>query len=239
VSGGLVDLSPAWSARYAWPLVWLAARIDADAAERARDRHEPVALPAAPSAEAALDAYVRAASPATVAYRAMARAERMRAAGGHGVDLWRATVDAWRTATDAWPLTYARYRLAEALYATEDRVAAADLLQEAAQDAGRMAARPLLDDIRALARRARLSLDSTPGAPAPPAEVVPFGLTDREREVLSLVAAGRSNGQIATALFISPKTASVHVSNILAKLGVSGRVEAAAVAHRLGLLEPR
>ena len=49
------------------------------------------------------------------------------------------------------------------------------------------------------------------------------------------MAAGRSNGQIAAALFISPKTASVHVSNILAKLGVGGRVEAAAVAHRLGL----
>ena len=73
--------------------------------------------------------------------------------------------------------------------------------------------------------------------PPPPPEPVPFGLTDREREVLALVAAGRSNGQIATALFISPKTASVHVSNILAKLGVSGRVEAAAVAHRLGLTE--
>ena len=56
-----------------------------------------------------------------------------------------------------------------------------------------------------------------------------------EREVLALVAAGRSNGQIAASLFISPKTASVHVSNILAKLGVSGRVEAAGVAHRLGL----
>jgi DNA-binding NarL/FixJ family response regulator len=55
--------------------------------------------------------------------------------------------------------------------------------------------------------------------------------------VLTLVAAGRSNGQIATALFISPKTASVHVSNILAKLGVGGRVEAAAVAHRLGLID--
>jgi DNA-binding NarL/FixJ family response regulator len=64
-----------------------------------------------------------------------------------------------------------------------------------------------------------------------------FGLTEREREVLSLVAAGRSNGQIASALFISPKTASVHVSNILAKLGVSGRVEAAGVAHRLGLVQ--
>jgi DNA-binding CsgD family transcriptional regulator len=72
-------------------------------------------------------------------------------------------------------------------------------------------------------------------ADPPSAPAAPFGLTDREREVLRLLADGRSNGQIATALFISPKTASVHVSNILAKLGVSGRVEAAGVAHRLGL----
>jgi DNA-binding NarL/FixJ family response regulator len=55
--------------------------------------------------------------------------------------------------------------------------------------------------------------------------------------VLALVAAGPSNRQIGQALFISPKTASVHVSNILAKLGVSSRLEAAAVAHRLGLDE--
>ncbi|HVT70571.1 MAG TPA: response regulator transcription factor, partial [Trebonia sp.] len=66
-------------------------------------------------------------------------------------------------------------------------------------------------------------------------ELARFGLTDREREVLVLVAAGRTNAEIAQALFISAKTASVHVSNILAKLGVSGRVEAAAVAHRLGI----
>jgi DNA-binding CsgD family transcriptional regulator len=62
-----------------------------------------------------------------------------------------------------------------------------------------------------------------------------FGLTEREREVLLLLATGRSNPQIAGALFISPKTASVHVANILAKLGVDSRVEAAAVAHRLGV----
>jgi DNA-binding CsgD family transcriptional regulator len=62
-----------------------------------------------------------------------------------------------------------------------------------------------------------------------------LGLTPREAEVLALVAAGRSNRQIAQALFISPKTVGVHVSNILAKLGAAGRVEAAAIAHRLGL----
>jgi DNA-binding CsgD family transcriptional regulator len=97
----------------------------------------------------------------------------------------------------------------------------------------------LLEDLLALARRARVGLEDAAAAEAPVPESAPFGLTDREREVLALVAAGRSNGQIATALFISPKTASVHVSNILAKLGVSGRVEAAAVAHRLGMVDAR
>ncbi|RSN31022.1 hypothetical protein DMH12_38695, partial [Streptomyces sp. WAC 04229] len=70
-------------------------------------------------------------------------------------------------------------------------------------------------------------------APADPAGAL--GLTGRERDVLRLVSDGRTNRQIAEELFISPKTASVHVSNILAKLGVSGRGEAAALAHRLAL----
>ena len=71
--------------------------------------------------------------------------------------------------------------------------------------------------------------------PEPREAADPFGLTSREAEVLRLVADGRSNGQIAEALFISRKTASVHVSNILGKLGVASRGEAAAVAHRHGL----
>jgi DNA-binding NarL/FixJ family response regulator len=93
-------------------------------------------------------------------------------------------------------------------------------------------------EMQALARRARLDL-APAGAvtptidPATPAGQL--GLTPREAEVLALVAAGRSNRQIAQMLFISPKTASVHVSNLLAKLGVRTRIEAAAIAHRLGL----
>ena len=71
---------------------------------------------------------------------------------------------------------------------------------------------------------------------APPAQVDSFGLTSREREILTLVAAGLSNGEIGSRLFISTKTASVHVSNILRKLGVSNRVEAAIAAQRHGLL---
>jgi DNA-binding NarL/FixJ family response regulator len=91
------------------------------------------------------------------------------------------------------------------------------------------------------AAQARLDLEpaaSTPppaGRAAPADELARYGLTDREREVLAMVALGRTNPEIAKALFISPKTASVHVSNILAKLQVSSRVEAATMAHRLGL----
>jgi DNA-binding NarL/FixJ family response regulator len=113
------------------------------------------------------------------------------------------------------------------------------VLRRAAAITGRLGARPLDSEIQALARRARLGL-APPVAAAAPAAAAPtpaeqLGLTPREAEVLALVAAGRSNRQIAQALFISPKTVGVHVSNILAKMGVAGRVEAAAVAHRLGL----
>jgi DNA-binding NarL/FixJ family response regulator len=93
-------------------------------------------------------------------------------------------------------------------------------------------------DVEALARRARIALDA--GAPSAPPEpddspAARLGLTPRELEVLALVAEGRTNRAIGETLYMSEKTASVHVSRILAKLGVHGRVEAAAVAHRLGL----
>ena len=85
---------------------------------------------------------------------------------------------------------------------------------------------------------AAASDEAVPAAEPSPDLLARFGLTAREREVLALLAAGRSNPEIGQALFISTKTASVHVSNILAKLGVSGRMEAAAVAHRLGVYGP-
>jgi DNA-binding NarL/FixJ family response regulator len=110
---------------------------------------------------------------------------------------------------------------------------AADMLRRAHRAATDLGATPLRLEIERLARHARIELGATSARAADPDET--FGLTDREREVIRLVAAGRSNQQIATDLFITRKTASVHVSNILGKLGVANRVEAAAVAHRLGL----
>jgi DNA-binding NarL/FixJ family response regulator len=97
--------------------------------------------------------------------------------------------------------------------------------------ATRLGARPLRQTLDDLARRARIG-----DAPQHTHEA---GLTTREREVLRLLAAGRSNREIAAVLYIAPKTASVHVSNILAKLNANSRTEAAAIAHREGLTQLR
>ena len=130
-------------------------------------------------------------------------------------------------------------RVAAEAFSAGDRELGTAAIREAASLAEQTGAAPLTEEAAALARRARVTLDAEPeeaGTAAGPADpLAHFGLTAREREILQLIAAGLSNGQIATELFISPKTASVHVSRILAKLDVGGRVEAAAVAHRLGL----
>jgi DNA-binding NarL/FixJ family response regulator len=107
-------------------------------------------------------------------------------------------------------------------------------LRDAHAVAAQIGADPLLQELELLAERARL--DPTP-QDATPAEAKhslqdAFGLTPREAEVVTLVARGLTNREIAAALVISVKTASVHVSHILRKLGVPNRVEAAAIAHR-------
>ena len=99
----------------------------------------------------------------------------------------------------------------------------------------RSAPQPLVDDIEALARRARISLDAPVVPVLGESDAVRLGLTSREAEVLALVAVGKTNREIGAELFVSEKTASVHVSNILRKLGVSSRVDAAAIAQRVGV----
>jgi DNA-binding NarL/FixJ family response regulator len=121
------------------------------------------------------------------------------------------------------------------------RARAVAALRRADAVSGRLGASPLRREIQRLAQRARINLADSLDAPTDqPPELSPaerLGLTRREREVLSLVAAGLTNDRIAETLFISPKTAGNHVSNILAKLGVAGRVEAAAIAHKGGLVD--
>ena len=162
------------------------------------------------------------------AYRALTAAERARLDGS---DLWEPAVEAARAGNAPYLRAYALLRLADARVAAGDRAQATGAVTEAITLADDLGAEPIATQARSLARRARLVEE-----PAEAAENG-WGLTSREVEVLRLVADGRSNGQIAEELFISRKTASVHVSNILSKLGVTSRVEAAALAHRRGLPE--
>ncbi|SFC98660.1 helix-turn-helix transcriptional regulator [Streptomyces aidingensis] len=171
----------------------------------------------------------------------------LRTAEGRGRPAdWAAAADALEPLSVPYYLALARTGLAESLLAAGDRAAAAGPLRLSREAAGELGAGPLLDRSRRLAARGGLlperepaprAAADGPGAPAAARDAAPapFRLTPRERDVLALVAAGRSNRQIAEELFISPKTASVHVSNIMAKLEVSSRGEAAAVAHRLRL----
>ncbi|MFI0407433.1 AAA family ATPase [Actinomadura sp. 3N508] len=171
------------------------------------------------------------------AWLARAEAERRRVDGVHDVDLWRKATDLFTYGDPHGGFVYevarSRWRLAEALAEHGDRDAAAAEWRAAVATAERLGAEPLLAALRDLGARARLG--SAAGAPAPGPSGPLGALTGREREVLKLVADGLGNREIAARLFISPKTASVHVSNILAKLNVASRTQAAAVAHREGL----
>ena len=167
--------------------------------------------------------------------RALCEAEYARAEGRHDPALWQQAAHAWAQIPQPYELAYARWRQAEAHLATADRDGAAVAVREAATIAADLGAAPLLTQIQALARRARIRLTATAQS-ADGAHAANLGLSARELQVLALVAAGHTNREIATALYITEKTASVHVSHILTKLGVSNRGQAGAVAQRLDLL---
>ncbi|MEU7664536.1 helix-turn-helix transcriptional regulator [Streptomyces lincolnensis] len=235
--------------RYGWSMLLAAAVAEADARE----------LPAVPAVEAGradvLDRILATVkklttgAPVWLAFEQWVRAEVRHAEGQDDPEPWSEVVTAFETLDRPYDLARVRYRLAQALLTgggEPERARATELLRLVHAVAEHLGARPLAESATRLAQRARLSLNGTRslpgargraragnGAAEDPARSL--GLTGREQDVLRLVSAGRTNRQIAEELFISPKTASVHVSNILAKLGVSGRGEAAAVAHRLGL----
>ena len=180
-------------------------------------------------------------TPVVEANQHTVEAEWSRVTGTSDPERWAVAAQTWEALDYPWPAGYARWRQAEALL---DRGAprpdAGAALARARTLAAGLGARLLTAEVEALARRARIDLTEpadgeAPDGPAPATATDKLGLTPREREVLALVADGRTNRQIAETLFISDKTASVHVSNILAKLGVANRGEAAAVAHRLRL----
>jgi DNA-binding CsgD family transcriptional regulator len=244
----LTGLNSSAQAIFCGPLLTLGMRACADLAEQARARRDAAAegsaladgedlaeltgrLPADPFTEHPFAATIP-------AEHASFEAERTRLAdpGDPGAPAaWHAAAKAWEGFGWTHRAGYAWWRCAQTrLAAGQD--AAGPLRTAATLAAGHA---PLQAEVRKLALRARIPLDPA-GATAAPDGQGPagnFGLTSRELLVLRLLASGRTNAQIGTELFISPKTASVHVSNILRKLGVSGRAQAAATAERAGLLD--
>jgi DNA-binding CsgD family transcriptional regulator/tetratricopeptide (TPR) repeat protein len=265
VRAGLAHLESSDDTVLVGPLCAAGLRAAADLAERARARRRPAEVEAAERAGAAAheraEAIWSSAPPAggsALATRLTCDAETGRLQGDTDAVAWTAAADAWSAIPMSYPAAYARFRAAEAHLVAGEREAAEAELQAAARVARDLGARPLLVLIEGLAQRARIALDNReapstaaaassssaaavpvmakPAAPARPFE--DLGLSVREAEVLALVALGRTNGQIAKELFISPKTASVHVTHILDKLGVSSRIEAAMLAARAGLTAP-
>jgi DNA-binding CsgD family transcriptional regulator len=227
-------------------------RACASLAEQARARRDGYAARDALTAAGGLASWVEqmAGAPFTdhpyeaaiPAHRATWDAEHTRLVGASDPAAWNAAAKTWEDL--GWPhrAAYAWWRHAEAqLTAGQPAAAAATALRAAAAAADGHAS--LLAQIRALAQRARIPLPSPPEGSGEPARApdmpVPYRLTERELAVLRLLAAGRTNAQIGAELYISPKTASVHVTGILRKLGVANRVQAAALAERAGLLHGR
>ena len=150
-------------------------------------------------------------------------------------DAWAEAVQRWKDFGDQWWVAVATLREADAAASTGDTARAADALQAAYRTAIELGAAGLAAQAEAISRRTRLSVEAPTRVNIDHTSVERLGLTAREAEVLALVATGQTNRQIGEQLFVSEKTASVHVSNILRKLGVTSRVDAAAVAQRLGV----
>ena len=242
------------------PLCTVGLRAAADRAERARALRRPADVAAAEAAGGVVHERSEALwgdqPPATQSGRAIqsqCAAEWIRVGGATDLERWRLVAVAWDVIPMPYPAAYAWYRAGEAALIDGRRDDAEASLRVARESATGLGAAPLLGLIDGLAQRARLAIApvaevaAEPSRPAAtpadgpgdvPAQLAGLGLSAREIEVLSLVAAGRTNGQIAKELFISPKTASVHVTHILDKLGVSSRIEAAMIAARAGIAAP-
>src|SRR5215217_348766 len=216
---------------------------EATAAQQARDVGDVAAADLAVTHAELLIARVRACAEdggaLELAYLAHAEADHCRAVGSDESGRWDDAARSWTALDRPYLAATARWRQAEALVALGDREAAAEPASEAVATAERLGAAWLEGEVESLAARARLRLagDGTAGAQSAEdgEDDDPFGLTPRERQVLALVAAGATNREIGKQLYMAEKTASVHVSRILAKLDVRSRTEAAGVAHRLGL----
>ena len=258
VEGALAQFAGSDEILLVAPLLVLGLTAAANLADNGRAFRDPEAVGAAQAAAVVLVDQARALvadgpkdatpTPSVSAAVATVEAERTRLEGRSDAAAWLAAAEAWDRVAMPFAAAQARARGAEAiLLARGPRDEAARLLREAHVAASALGAVPLQSAIEAVATRSRIVLEASapsaaaataaeeaaPTTPAAPDPAKILGLSAREWEVLELVAAGRSNAEIAETLFISPKTASVHVTHILDKLGVSNRVEAATIAVRV------
>ena len=224
-------------------LLLVGLRAEAEAADAARASGARDALAAAIAGARDLDDRLQvhlervtglASRPASVigADRALAAALLARTVGGAGPEVWEPAIAGRRDLGRPHELAVVLADAAAALLDARMRKGAEGAITEAHAIAVALGAAPLRTRLESLARRARIALE---GVDTLDDAADRLGLTRREREVLALVADGRSNRQIGEQLYMAESTAGVHVSNILAKLGVTRRSEAAAVAHRMGL----
>jgi len=231
-----------------------ATMVEAEAAERARDLGDEAEV-AASVARCELMAARTAAAAEEIGralecgYRLDAEADLARARRDADAPARAAAAAAaWEELGRPYPAARARRREAEAFAAAGEREAAAGAAARALAGAEALGSEWLAGEIAGFIARARLPQvdaaasgtdarrDGARGGGQGNAAEDPFGLTPRERQVLAALAEGATNREIAAQLFMAEKTASVHVSRILAKLGVRSRTEAAAVAHRLALV---
>ena len=239
---------------FAAPLVWHGMRVEAERAEQARAALVSDTVESAIERGTALRSLSLemcrsgrqqgALRLVVDAYDVMCEGELLRIKGEAAPDVWSVVASSWEQLGHPYPHAYANWRWAEALLARPNGVMrASQLLRNAYRVALDLRASPLQRELEALAKRARIDLAASAVA-ADEIKVVDIresvlqrlrveaGLTKREAQILSLVADGQSNRGIAETCFISEKTASVHVSNILMKLDVRSRVQAAALFHR-------
>ena len=258
VDDGLAYLEGMGDVVWGIPLLAIGLRALAELAETARASHDEAGLADALDRSEALGRRLASAAelalpPSAMASVVTATAELARANGTATPETWATATAAWDAAPDPAEAAYARFRHAEdELRRSGVKADVAAELEAAWRTCVELGAAPLRAEIEVLAGRARIKLTVAPSAvdaaagagagvaPEPRAGArtpSSHGLSDREIEVVRLVAAGWSNGEIAERLFITRKTAGVHVSHILNKLGVSNRVEAAMAAARLGLVD--
>ena len=212
--------------------------VEADVALRARDLRDAAAgRDARARARIHVQRLRAAASEGGPVERAWLQVGLAEAARGRGRDdpaLWAKAADAWEALARPYPALTARWRQVAALLERGERDAAAGSAATTLEGARSLGAGWLAAELEGLIARGRLARAAAvdPGAPDGAEQEAPFGLTPRELQVLALVAAGATNRQIGASLYMAEKTASVHVSRILSKLGVASRAQAAALAHR-------